>query len=104
MVHRPLPLGGRARAAEHHQRGPQAQLAGLLHQRCFQPGAFCGVKTWMSDRLAPARRKKTGQPSEPVSEVPTPQRRGPYLLALAWVLVGATLYAVEVVRLVSGLG
>jgi hypothetical protein len=59
----------------------------------------------MSGDLAPAK----GTRAEPIESVSPESRtrlrpRLGYLLALAWVVVGSVLYAVEVARLVIGHG
>jgi hypothetical protein len=72
----------------------------------FRRGAFSGVTTWMSGGLTPTRREKAAKPGARISDDGgRPRRLRPaYILAVVWVLVGSALYAVEVVRLVSGLG
>jgi hypothetical protein len=59
----------------------------------------------MSGDLAPAKRTRPGPIEASSHESRTRLRlRLGYLLALAWVVVGSVLYAVEVARLVIGRG
>jgi hypothetical protein len=62
------------------------------------------VKTWTSVR-GPTRRMTAPPVVDVVSRNRSrPRARPAFLLAVVWVVVGAVLYAAEVLSLVSGLG
>jgi hypothetical protein len=63
------------------------------------------VKTWTSSVRKPARRMTAPPADDDASRNRSrPRARAAFLLAVVWVVVGAALYAAEVLRLVSGLG
>lgn len=71
----------------------------------FRSGAFCGVKMRIRGGFAPeAHGASAPEAIDPISQVRSGCRRRlcAYALALVWVVVGFCLYAIQVLKLLSG--
>jgi hypothetical protein len=71
----------------------------------FRNGAFCGVKIRIRGGFAPeAKRGSAPVAMDPISHVGSCGRRRWYVyaLALVWAVVGFSLYAIQVLRLLGG--